>query len=281
MRYPLRTAHRGIDWSRIQQGDTVLEEILVQALDRLMQVLEIVAAAPTPISAAEIASTARLPLSTIARLTNSMTQAGLLHRSPTDRKFTLGVRIFALSRPTRWAADLPTIARPALEYLRDLTGESTGVHVRRGTESLCVAYAASRHPIRHVLTLGSTTGLATSAIGRTLMSAVPEATQGEYLTDLGLSPTQCHEELEQMKLGRERRWLISDDELTGGLTTLAAGFYVDNKAFGCLSISGPTHRFTLDTATDFIGAAIQAADEIVRQVALSHLSAEPADHRGI
>src|SRR5436305_8725767 len=99
----------------------------IGVLDKAVAVLD--ALEGGPLALPELVDATGLPRATAHRLAAALEVHGFVGRDG-DGRFQLGAR---LSHP-----GLPTIARPALEALRDATGESVQLYVRRGDERLCV-----------------------------------------------------------------------------------------------------------------------------------------------
>jgi DNA-binding IclR family transcriptional regulator len=59
-------------------------------------------------------------------------------------------------------------AGPVLEELRDVTGESTQLYVRRGDDRVCVASLESPHSLRTIVAVGAVLPLARGSAGRVL-----------------------------------------------------------------------------------------------------------------
>ena len=110
-----------------------------------------------------------LPLSTVARLMRQLSDAGLLYRSEPDSRYALGYRVFALAAAGVSRIDLAEVALPVMRQLRDASGETTSLHVVRGTQRVCIAEMQSHAQVRRVVPPGSTNQLAGTATGDVLL----------------------------------------------------------------------------------------------------------------
>ena len=70
--------------------------------------------------------------------------------------------------PRLTGRELPVLARPALERLRDATGESVQLYVRRGDRRLCVASLESPHGLRTIVPVGASLPLDVGSAGKVL-----------------------------------------------------------------------------------------------------------------
>ena len=100
---------------------------------------------PGPLSLAGLVDATGLPRATAHRLAAALEVHGLVRRDAEGR-FATGPRLTGL--------DLPALAGPALERLRDETGESVQLYVRRGDRRVCVAALESPHGLRTIVRWG-------------------------------------------------------------------------------------------------------------------------------
>jgi len=127
-------------------------------------------------SLAELVDVTGISRATAHRLALALEVHGLVERDEEGR-FTLGPRMAGNS--------LVQAARPALEWLRDETGESVQLYVRRGDVRICVVSLESPHSLRTIVPVGATLpmdrGSAAKVLqagGRDLAESVEEREKG-------------------------------------------------------------------------------------------------------
>ena len=128
----------------------------VGVIDKAARILAAVEERPLDLGAL-VAST-RLPRATAHRLAVSLEAHGLLRRDDEGR-FAPGLRLMALGRAARSALHLPELAGPALEMLRDSSGESSQLYVREGDTRVCVVSLESPHGLRTIVPVGAVLSL--------------------------------------------------------------------------------------------------------------------------
>ncbi|MGD6741741.1 IclR family transcriptional regulator [Streptomyces sp. BH106] len=121
----------------------------IGVLDRVIAILDAVERAP--MGSSELARHLGLSVPTAHRLAGAMVRHGLLRRDTEGRHHT-GER-FAVSA-------LAGAAEPMLDELREETGETAQVWVRRGTDRLCLITIDSRQELRATLPAGTRLPLA-------------------------------------------------------------------------------------------------------------------------
>jgi DNA-binding IclR family transcriptional regulator len=190
-------------------------------LDRAVSVLDAVEAAPRTL--AGLVEATGLSRATAHRLAVALEVHRLLSRDAGGR-FVLGPRLTGL--------DLPALARPALEQLRDATGESAQLYVRRGDRRLCVASLESPHGLRTIVPVGMSLPLDVGSAGKVLRGDAGDWAQSVEERERGVAS-------------------VSAAVRDGAGTTVAA-----------VSVSGPIERTTRAPGRRYAGAVVAAAGAI-------------------
>ena len=107
----------------------------VGVLDKAAHVLRSVADGPRTLAGLQAAT--GLPRATAHRLAVALETHGLLRRDD-DGRFDLGPELASLGRAAAARFPLAELALPALEALRDETGESAQLFVKEGAMRRCV-----------------------------------------------------------------------------------------------------------------------------------------------
>src|SRR2546423_34813 len=121
-------------------------------LDGAMSILD--ALEDSPLSLSELVDVTRLPRATVHRLAVGL-EAHRLVRRDADGRFALGPRLVELGQSAASTTALAEVARPALESLRDSTGESVQLYVRQGDARVCVVSLESPHSLRTIVPVGA------------------------------------------------------------------------------------------------------------------------------
>src|SRR5689334_21930272 len=116
----------------------------VGVLDKAAALLDALETGPLALN--DLAAKAEVNRATAHRLAAALEVHGLVARDGGGR-FMLGPRMAA------WA--LEAVARPVLERLRDETGESVQLYVRRGDTRVCIVSLESPHGLRTIVAEGA------------------------------------------------------------------------------------------------------------------------------
>lgn len=231
----------------------------MQALSRILAILDSVAQSSLPPTASDVARETNLSLSTVARLMNQLAEEDLLVRS--GNGFSIGPRIIQLARQGTDRFNLQMSAQPLLDTLRDEVGETVGLHIRIGHQRTCIAVAPSFHAVSRVVPVGLSLPLPGSATGEVLLSGVRDADLSHLLKDL--TAEEQASVMERIETIRQTGWALYSDMLVEGVTGIGAAVRTHTgDVIAAVSCSGPTSRFSPSVAEKALPAVIAAAEEI-------------------
>jgi DNA-binding IclR family transcriptional regulator len=190
----------------------------IGVLDKAFSIVDALEAGPRSLN--DLVAATGIARATTHRLAVALEAHGMVRRDEEGR-FALGLRLLPL-------ADL---ARPALERLRDETGESVQLYVRQGDTRVCVLSLESPHGLRTIVPLGATLPLDRGSAGRVLRG------------DLG-----------------RRDWVESVEEREAGVASVSAPvFDAHGAVVAAVSVSGPVQRTTRTPGKKYGAACVSAA----------------------
>ena len=193
----------------------------IGVLDKAVLVLDALEGGAHTLS--ELVDATGLPRATAHRLAAALEVHGFVARDG-DARYQLGPRVALLG--------LPLLARPALEALRDETGESVQLYVRRGDKRLCVDALESPHGLRTIVPVGALLPLDAGSAGKLLRE------------DAG---------------ALRRGWAESVEERQRGVASVSAPVYEDGRLVAAVSVSGPVERTTRAPGRRYATAVVRAA----------------------
>lgn len=179
----------------------------------------------------ELVEATGLSRATAHRLAVGLEEHGLLRRTA-DGRFALGLHLLALGRAATDQFPLAERALPAMERLRDETGESVQLYVTDGNQRVCVAALESPHGLRTIVAVGATLSMERGSAGHVL--------SGE-------------------PVGSGPGWSESLEEREPGVASVSAPVLAaDGAVVAAVSVSGPVDRM-LPSPGERHGAAVVAA----------------------
>jgi DNA-binding IclR family transcriptional regulator len=194
----------------------------VGVLDKAFTIVDALEAGPRSLN--DLVAATGLSRATAHRLAVALEAHGMVRRDAGGR-FALGLRLLPLAE----------LARPALEALRDETGESVQLYVAQGSSRVCVLSLESPHGLRTIVPLGATLPLDRGSAGRVL--------RGQ---DVG-----------------KRGWIESVEEREPGVASVSAPVLdAHDNVIAAVSVSGPVQRTTRTPGKKY-GAAVSRAAQAV------------------
>jgi IclR family transcriptional regulator, acetate operon repressor len=233
-----------------------------QAVDRAASLLELVVRADEPLTFTDLSDETGLARSTTSRLLAALERTDLVERDATGA-YVAG-QLFALHAALHdpWP-QVARLARPALERLRDRTGETVHLGIARADTVVHVAQVNSAY----LLSARDWTQVDVpnhcSSLGKVLYAhdclALP---RGPLERRTELTVTSQEDLASELAEIRRRGYATTVDELELGLAALAAPVTgKDGSVIAAIGVSGPTAR--LQDRVDHVGRLlIEHADEL-------------------
>jgi len=156
----------------------------VTALARGLEVLACFRSGDKVLGNQEIAQRCRLPKSTVSRLTYTLTRLGYLIHVEDAGKYRLGTATLSLGSAMLVRLDVRQIARPLMQELADFAKAEVSLGTRDRFSMIYVENCRSSALLTLSLDVGSRIALATSAMGRAWLAAVPEEVRSPVLEQM-------------------------------------------------------------------------------------------------
>jgi DNA-binding IclR family transcriptional regulator len=192
----------------------------IGVLDKAFTIVDALEAGPRTLN--DLVEVTGIARATAHRLAVALEAHGMVRRDG-DGRFVLGSRLLPLAE----------LARPALERLRDETGESVQLYVRQGEQRVCVASLESPHGLRTIVDVGATLPIEVGSAGHVLL--------GDMKGD----------------------WVQTVEEREPGVASVSAPVTdAHGHVIAAVSVSGPIGRMTRSPGKRF-GAAVAATARAV------------------
>jgi DNA-binding IclR family transcriptional regulator len=202
----------------------------VGVLDKAVAVLE---ASVEGASLAELVERSGLPRATAHRLAQALEVHGLLTRDENGR-WRPGPKLSELASAT---PDPLLAAAPAvLAALRDATGESTQLYLRRGDERVCVAASERMSGLRDTVPVGAVLTMLAGSAAQVLLAWEPWEQVAPLVARAKFTPRTLTEV-------RRRGWAQSVAEREAGVASVSAPIRDrTGRIVAAVSLSGPIER---------------------------------------
>ena len=228
----------------------------IQVIERMMSLLDALAASPDPASLKQLAAATELHPSTAHRILAAMTAARFVERQDAGT-YRLGIRLLELGSIVKSRISLREVALPFMEELHERVGEAINLGVRHDDEIVYLERTSSgRALVRVVYLVGGRAPLHLTSLGKLFLAADGPQKVRDYAKRTGL-PGKTPKSLTSLQslekeLDKVRRHGIAydDEEAELGLKCVAAPIHdEDGAVVAALSVSAPADRHDPQWAT--------------------------------
>lgn len=233
-----------------------------------LEALRVLGEFPHGATAAEVVACLEYPFSTTYRLLNTLVDNGFAEFNESDKRYRLGFSVFALAARASHARGFDGLALPVLQSLSRETGESVLMFARDGDETITV-HKADGPEFRTTTDPGDRGPLHSSAAGKALLAALPEADRRETVSRLGLSartpatitdPSALLSQLERFSM---QGWAGQSEEHDAGMSAIAVALDRGEGATPlAVAIAAPSFRIDLAGLERHIPLLRQAAERL-------------------
>lgn len=242
----------------------------VRSADRTLAIFEAFEAAAAQLQLGDIAATCEMPLSTCHALVQTLIKRGYLYSMGRRKELYPTVKLLRLAQNI--AAHDPFLSRISdlLSELAEDSGETVTVGKRQGDSVLYINAIEGTHSIRYAARAGEYRPLYSTALGKALLSELPDTALDKWLGEQTFKKVTSHTVTSRSKLlaeideGRKRGYFISSGEQVDDLTSVAVAVHQQIEPLA-ISLTGPTHR--MNPLLDGYGKRLLKAKRAIENLA--------------
>ncbi len=235
----------------------------VGVLDKIMAILHAFTQGSTTLSPQDISKRTHLPLPTVYRLCQAMSEQGMLEKD--GQQFRLGITLMHLGALVAEGIDLRGQTLPHLRWLNEQTSENAELHVRHGEVRIVLETVRSSHSLRPFAAIGAPLPLHLGAAGKVLLAWLPSAERDRLIDSSAIRFTDSQtidrstlvKQLEQIQ---QNGWATSDAERASGVAAIAAPLLnAQARIVGAIALTAPSIRLSAKQRQLFIPLVCEAA----------------------
>lgn len=248
---------------------------MVRAVERTLDILEILAGAGGDVGVSRLRGETGLPLGTLHRQLETLVGRGYATRDPVTRLYGAGPKLLEVAALAAGSGrfDLRRISRPRLRALTEATGETSNLALVSEGGSVYVEQAPSPRLVRALGEVGRRAPLYCTGRGKAILSTYPEERFEAYLATEKLEPrtertiTSPAALREEVAIVRKRGYAVDDGEREADVRCVAAPVFDGGGAcVGAISVSGPITRVSWEVIPEIGERVRRAADECSAQL---------------
>jgi DNA-binding IclR family transcriptional regulator len=240
----------------------------MKSLHKVLDVIDLIADRGSA-GVRQLSSFSGYPLATTHRIVSTLAKRGYLKRDPITKSYALSMRFVELGNRVQQQFNLTSIARPHLERLKRVTGESANLAVLDGAEAVYLEQVRSDHMLQLFTKLGAKVPLYSTGVGKAMLSNLSDQEVDRYLATTPLKPFTCHTLTEAEAIREEIRKIraqgfsVDNEEMEEGVRCVAALISDhQHRCAGAVSLSGAAMRVTVARLPEFAKAVTACAQGI-------------------
>jgi DNA-binding IclR family transcriptional regulator len=227
---------------------------LVQTIERVSQILELVAQSFQGISIRDLSVQLNLPKGTVHRLLSSLAYFGYIKQDAKTKNYLLGLKILELGNLIINQLDLRKIAEPLLRDLAECSKETVHMVIIDKNEIVYIdkmEIESNTRGLKMASMVGSRNPAHSCAVGKVLLSFFSEEELDSLMKEKGLPPrtpntiADIDRLKEHLKLVKNQGYAVDNEENENGIRCVAAPIFNEKgRAVSAISVSGPAFRVT-------------------------------------
>lgn len=245
----------------------------VQSAERIFQVLEMLADSGE-MGLMEISSALGLHKSTVHRLLTSLICMGYAKQDEVTQKYMLTYKLVSMAGKILDRTDILQIARPYMEQLSDISGETVHLVQREGNHILYISKIEAKvGSIRMVSHVGMVHPMYCSGVGKAIMATLPEKEVRQIWNESVIEKktdrtiVRFEDMLETLAKVRKNGYALDDEENEEGVRCIAASLRGYTKTVKyAFSISGPVSRMTKERVEELAADVKRIQAELSREL---------------
>jgi DNA-binding IclR family transcriptional regulator len=251
-------------------AETELERPLgVPALERALNVLEVLAQSRKGYSVSELSRRLTLPKSSVHLILRTFERRGYLQKHPVSGRYRFGLKLIGLSRAAIDGMELRDEARPALSALAGATALTVHLGVLERSEIVIIERIESTSPVRVVSWVGRRLNVNSTAVGKALLAFLPDDRFEAQVRPDQLSRHNDRTIATMPELKRElaevrrRGYALCDEEDEVGVRCVGAPVLdAEGQAVAAISVAGTLTQVPTDRIPALADAVKRCAREI-------------------
>jgi IclR family transcriptional regulator, KDG regulon repressor len=241
----------------------------VKSVERAFSLLELLGKGDDSLGISELAQRSALPVGTVHRLLNTLTQLGYVEQDLDSRKYALGIRVLHLRGAIVNRLKLGEQAMPIMKALMRRVDETVHLAVLSEGEIFYVDRIEGFQTRNMYTHLGKRGPVHCTALGKTLLAFRPDPVVEQIVAARGLprmtdtTITELDELKRELIHIRQQGYALDDEESEEGVRCLAAPIRdYTGKVIAALSVSGPASRIRSERDAELSKAVCWAGERI-------------------
>lgn len=230
---------------------------------RVLDILDALANSPTGLTMADVCREVSAPKGSISPILHTMADTGYVAYDEATKRYSIGLKTYLLGKSYDRESTSMGLFVAAMREVTNSCGETCQLGVLDHGRVLYVAKVDSPQPVRLTSSIGRTLPIHYTAIGKVLVSELPEEQVRAMLAEPLERPTSatihCADELiAQLGEVRETGFGYDREEATEAVQCIAVGIRHHGVLEYGLSVTTPSYRLTPEKRERIKAALLRA-----------------------
>ncbi|MDL2273120.1 IclR family transcriptional regulator [Oscillospiraceae bacterium OttesenSCG-928-G22] len=238
---------------------------LNQSVEKVFQIIEIMASEGEPMRLQDIAQKSGLPAPTALRLINTLVTYGYALQDESTLRYSLSLKFAQIGGLVSSQISVRDIARPYVIELSRTCRESACLAIEQGMEVVYIDVVYGPDDMLKIMQrIGKRAPMHCTGIGKMFLTNYTKKQLFEYASEKGLPPitpntiTDVGELDRELALVRERGYAVDNEECELGARCVSAGITdYSGKVILGISVSGPAARMTPERVEELSSEVIR------------------------
>jgi DNA-binding IclR family transcriptional regulator len=251
-----------------RSGDTV------QSVKRALDILRILSysSSSAGMRFSDLQAQSGLSKGTLHRFLKTLSAEGFVEQGAGSRVYYLGLEFLSMGERAAQRLDIQALARPSLERLAQVTGDTTMLTIRSGLDAVCIDRQTGTFPVK-VLTqnVGTRRPLGVGSGSLALLAAFDDAEVENVLRRnagrLEVYPSLSVDKLRTLvQQTRQRGYALNTGHLLKGMYGVGVSIYLAHQPVAALSIAAHYGRMDPERRKFIFAELKREAEKITREL---------------
>ena len=233
-----------------------------------IEVIEFIASLEREVGVTEISNCLNYGVSATYHLLNTLKECNIIVQNDITKKYSLGLKLWQIGLLAYRQNPISVILQHYLEKLRDLTGETSNLAIIDNHQIVYIAQEQSYKLVKMFTTIGATAPLHCTGAGKILLAYKPEDIRNVILDKIDYTRytdnTLVNREdlIKELNNILEKGYGFDNEERELGVSCIGAPLFdLNDEAIACITISGPTARFTEINKKKWVDIVLEVSKE--------------------
>lgn len=252
----------------MEKNEKVKTRKTIGSVIKAIEVIEYIAYSEKELGVTEISNGLDYGVSATYHMLNTLKECNIIEQNERTKKFKLGLKLWQIGMLAYDQNHISVSLKPYLKKLKNLTGETANLTIMDNYQIIYIAQEESDRLVKMFTKTGAAAPLHCTAAGKILLAYKPKETQKLIIDKIKLTKytdntiVTKEELIKEMVEIRENGYGFDREERELGVSCIGAPvFDLNNEAIACITISGPTTRFTEENKKKWIDNILRVSNE--------------------